>query len=88
MDASGGLPDGSKAEGVAALEDGLRRRPELFASTLAEKLMVFALGRGLEASDAPAIRRIVRDAAANDFRFSTLILGVVQSTPFTMRRSQ
>jgi hypothetical protein len=87
IDATGGLPDGSKFTGVAGLEDGLRNRPELFVGTLAEKLMTFALGRGIETYDAPAIRKIVHDARAKDFRFSSVILGIVNSTPFTMRRS-
>jgi Protein of unknown function (DUF1592)/Protein of unknown function (DUF1588)/Protein of unknown function (DUF1585)/Protein of unknown function (DUF1595) len=87
IDATGGLPDGSKFAGVAGLEDGLRKRPELFVGTLTEKLMTFALGRGIETSDAPAVRKVVRDAQAKDFRFSSVILGIVNSTPFTMRRS-
>jgi hypothetical protein len=87
VDAAGGLPDGSKFVGVAALEDGLRKRPELFVGTLTEKLLTFALGRGIESSDAPAVRRIVREAQANEFRFSSVIVGVVNSTPFTMRKA-
>ncbi len=87
IDATGGLPDGSKFTGVSGLEDGLRNRPELFAGTLTEKLMTFALGRGIETYDAPAVRKIVHDAQARDFRFSSVILGIVNSTPFTMRRS-
>jgi hypothetical protein len=87
IDASGGLPDGSRFTGVSGLEDGLRKRPELFVSTLTEKLMTFALGRGIETYDAPAVRRIVREAQAKDFRFSSVILGIVNSTPFNMRRS-
>jgi hypothetical protein len=87
VDATGGLPDGSKFIGVAPLEDGLRKRPELFVGTLTEKLLTFALGRGIESSDAPAVRRIVREAQANDYRFSSVILGVVNSTPFTMRKA-
>jgi mono/diheme cytochrome c family protein len=87
VDAAGGLPDGSKFVGVAALEDGLRKRPELFVGTLIEKLLTFALGRGIESSDAPAVRKIVREAQANEFRFSSVIVGVVNSTPFTMRKA-
>ena len=87
IDATGGLPDGSKFTGVAGLEEGLRSRPELFVNTLTEKLLTFALGRGIESYDAPAVRKIVRDAQVNDFRFSSVILGVVNSTPFTMRRA-
>jgi len=87
IDASGGLPDGSKFTGVSGLEHGLLHRPEIFVGTLTEKLLTFALGRGVEYYDAPAVRRIVRQAKADDFRFSSIILGIVNSTPFTMRTS-
>ncbi len=87
VDASGGLPDGQKFAGVAGLERGLLERPEIFAGTLAEKLLTYALGRGIESSDGPAIRKIVREAQAADYRFSSIILGVIQSTPFTMRQA-
>ncbi len=85
LDVSGGLPDGSVFEGVANLEDGLRERPELFVRTLSQKLLTFALGRGVEFYDAPAIRDIVREAKANEYRFSSIILGITQSVPFQMR---
>jgi len=87
VDASGGFSDGSIFSGVEGLEQALLRRPELFAGTVAEKLLVFALGRGVETHDEPALRQIVRGARASDFRFSSLILGVVNSTPFQMRKS-
>jgi cytochrome c553 len=87
VDNSGGLPDGSKFNGVAGLERGLLQRPEIFVGTLTEKLMTFALGRGLETYDAPAVRKVIREAQAKDYRFSSIILGLVQSTPFTMRKS-
>ena len=87
IDDAGGLPDGQTCTGVAGLEDGLRHRPELFLSTLTEKLLTFALGRGVEWYDAPAVRQIVRNAQANDARFSSLILSIANSTPFTMRSS-
>ena len=85
VDASGGLPDGSKFNGVAGLESALLARPELFAGTVVEKLFVFALGRGVTPQDAPAIREIVRHAAPGNYRLSALILGLVQSQPFQMR---
>jgi hypothetical protein len=88
VDAAGGLPDGSKFDGVAGLEQALLRRPELFVRTVTEKLFTFALGRAPEEYDAPAIRKIVRDARANDYRFSSLIVGLATSTPFQMRKSQ
>jgi len=88
VDVTGGLPDGSRFEGVAGLEAGLLKRPELFVGTLAEKLLTFALGRGVEPRDAPAIRKIVREARAADYRFSSLIVGIATSTPFQMRKSE
>jgi mono/diheme cytochrome c family protein len=88
IDNSGGLPDGGKFAGVSGLEEGLLKRPEIFVGTLAEKLLTFALGRGVEYYDAPAIRKVVRKAQAKDFRFSAVILGIVNSTPFQMRNFQ
>jgi mono/diheme cytochrome c family protein len=87
IDVSGALPGAGELHGVAGLEDALLKRPELFAGTLTEKLMTFALGRGIEYYDAPAVRRIVRDAGKDGYRFSSLILGIVKSTPFQMRKS-
>jgi len=87
IDASGGLPDGSTFQDVAGLERALLARPELFAETLSEKLLIFALGRGVEYYDAPAVREIVRRARAEHYRFSALMLGIVNSTPFQMRKS-
>lgn len=88
INASGGLPDGSTFAGVTGLEQALLNRPEMFVGTLAEKLMTFALGRGVESFDAPAIRKIVRNARDEDYRFSSLIVGIATSTPFQMRRSE
>jgi mono/diheme cytochrome c family protein len=88
IDASGGLPDGSKFSDVRGLEAALLRRPELFVGTFAEKLLTYASGRGVEYYDAPAIRAIVRDARSQEFRVSSIILGIVKSTPFQMRTSR
>jgi mono/diheme cytochrome c family protein len=88
IDASGGLPDGSHFEDVPGLEKALLSRPELFVGTFAEKLMTYALGRGVEYYDAPAIRAIVRDSRGHDFRVSSLVLGIVNSAPFQMRMSR
>lgn len=88
VDASGGLPDGSLFTGVDGLEQGLLQRPELFVTTLTERLLTFALGRGVEDFDAPAVRQIVREAKADNYRFSSLILGIANSTPMRMRQSQ
>jgi hypothetical protein len=87
IDVSGGLPDGSTFNGVGGLEEALLARPQLFVHTLTEKLLTYALGRGLEYYDAPAIRQIVRDAEMENYRFSELIMGIVKSVPFQMRRS-
>src|SRR6266513_2669291 len=87
IDVSGALPGVGELRGVAGLEDGVLSRPELFAGTLTEKLLTFALGRGIEYYDAPAVRRIVRDAEKDRYRFSSLILGIVKSTPFQMRKA-
>ena len=85
IDASGTLFDGSHFDGVAELEDALLARPELFVTTLTEKLLTFATGRGVTYDDAPAVRRIVREAAEEDYRFSAIVLGIVDSLPFQMR---
>jgi hypothetical protein len=86
VDASGGLPDGSNFTGVAGLEEGLLKRPEVFAGTVTEKLLTFALGRGVEHYDGPAIRKIFRDAQG-DYRLSSIIVGITKSAPFTMRKT-
>ncbi|MEO7274184.1 MAG: DUF1592 domain-containing protein [Vicinamibacterales bacterium] len=88
IEVSGGLPDGNTFIDVDGLEGALLRRPELFVGTVAEKLQTYALGRGIESYDAPAIRTIVREARAQDFRLSSIILGVVTSQPFQMRTSR
>jgi hypothetical protein len=88
VDAAGGLPNGAQFEGVEGLERALLERPELFVGTLAEKLLTFALGRGVDFNDAPAIRKVVRDAREQGYRFSSLIQGIAASTPFQMRRSR
>jgi len=87
IDPSGTLPDGTAFDGFPGLRDILLERREEFVTTVAEKLLTYALGRGVEYYDRPAIRAIVRDAAANEYRWSSLILGVARSLPFQMRRS-
>jgi mono/diheme cytochrome c family protein len=88
IDASGVLADGTKVSGVADLRAALLSRPNVFAGTMTEKLLTYALGRGLEYYDMPAVRAVTREAARNNYRFSSMILGIVESTPFQMRRSQ
>ncbi|MDZ4683932.1 MAG: DUF1592 domain-containing protein, partial [Planctomycetaceae bacterium] len=88
VDAAGGLPDGRRFTGVDGLEQALLSRPEIFVETLTEKLLTYALGRGLEPGDGPAIRRIVRETRADGDRFSAVITGIVNSVPFQRRRAE
>jgi mono/diheme cytochrome c family protein len=88
VDASGAVPGGGEFQGVDGLEKALLARPELFVTTLTENLMTFALGRGVEYYDAPAVRKIVRDSQKDEYRFSSIILGIVKSVPFQMRRAE
>ena len=88
VDASGGLPDGSQFVDVSGLEAALLKRPELFVTALTEKLLTYAAGRGVETYDAPAVRAIVREARASQYRMSAVVLGVVKSQPFQMRMSR
>lgn len=88
IDASGILPDGLTFSGPAGLRDLLLGRPDDFVGTVTEKLLTFALGRGLDYYDMPEIRAIVRAAAEDDYRWSSVILGVVESAPFQMRRNE
>lgn len=88
IDAAGSLPGSENFDGVAGLRLALLSRPDVFVTTATEKLLIYALGRGLEASDASAVRSITRSAADDDYKLSSLILGVIKSTPFQMRRSQ
>ena len=80
VDASGGLPDGNRFDDVNGLEAALLRRPELLAGAFAEKLLTYATGRGVEYYDAPAIRTIVRKAQSQDFRISSILLGLESSS--------
>ena len=89
IDASGALPDGAPFDGPATFRDALLREPwatEL-ATTVTEKLLTYAIGRGLEYYDAPAVRRILRDAEPGGYRWSSLMLGIVESVPFQMQRA-
>jgi len=89
IDASGVLPDGTPFRGPAELQRVLlESKSSEFVATATERLLTYALGRGVESYDAPAIRSIIREAAPNNYRWSSLILGIVKSTPFQMRRSR
>jgi hypothetical protein len=87
INASGVLPSGRELSGWVALRRFLQSEPEQFVRTVTEKLLTYALGRQLESYDQPAIRKIIRDAKASDYRWSAIILGVVKSAPFQKRRS-
>jgi hypothetical protein len=85
IDASGQLVDGTQINGVVELRKALVRDPRTFVQTLTERLLTYALGRGLTASDMPAVRAIARDAQRDNYRFSSVVLGIVRSVPFEMR---
>ena len=88
IDASATMPSGEAFEGPAGLRRVLLSRGDDFAATVTEKLLAYALGRGLEYSDRPAVRRILRNAADDDYTWSSIVLGIVESTPFQWRRSR
>jgi len=85
IDASGQFLDGTQVSGVVGLRQAVLRHPEAFVGTLSEKLLMYGVGRGLESTDMPVVRKIVRDAAAQDYRMGSIILGIVKSAPFQMR---
>jgi mono/diheme cytochrome c family protein len=87
IDAAGALPDGTKFSGLAEFRNALAAHPERFVRTLTERLLTYALGRGVTYYDAPAMRTVAREAAQNDYRFSSMILGIVNSLPFQKRRT-
>ena len=86
VNAQGTMADGETAVGVAGLRAALLKRPEVFVQTLTEKLMTYGLGRGLQYYDMPVVRAILREAAGQDNRFSSIILGIVKSPAFEMRK--
>jgi mono/diheme cytochrome c family protein len=88
IDVSGALPDGTKFEGPSELRKLLLSHREQFVETMTEKLLTYALGRGVEYYDMPAVREILRSAAPSDYSWSSLVLGIVKSPAFQMRRSQ
>jgi hypothetical protein len=87
IDVSGALPDGTQFQGPGGLQQLLLSHREDFVATVTEKLLTYALGRGLEYYDMPTVRAITRQAAAHDYRWTSIILGIVKSTPFQLRRS-
>jgi hypothetical protein len=85
IDAAGVLADGTPVDGPQELRAALTAKPEIFAGAVAEKLLIYALGRGLEPADMPVVRGILRNAAKDDYRLSSIVLGIVDSLPFQMR---
>jgi hypothetical protein len=85
VDASGVLPDGTKFDGARGLLDVILTRPEQFAGTLTERILTYALGRGLAHFDAPTVRTVVREAAPSNYAFASIVTGIVKSVPFRMR---
>jgi len=88
VDARAELPDGTKINGPAELRKVLLNHSDEFLTNITEKLMTYALGRGLGAADAPAVRKVKREAASAEYRFAELVQGIVASTPFQMRMAQ
>ncbi len=88
IDATGVMPDGRQFEGPTGLRVVLLHAPDQFVTTVTEKLMTYALGRGIEYFDAPTIRDIVRNAEREDYRFASIVSGIVNSTPFQMRKAR
>jgi hypothetical protein len=85
IDASAQLVDGTAIDGPASLRKALLNRPEAFVTAMTEKLLMYGVGREIKYYDMPAVRAVMKDAAANRYRFSDLIMGVVKSSPFQMR---
>jgi hypothetical protein len=85
IDTAGVLPDGTPVNGPVQLREALMKRPDVFVSAVTENLLIYALGRGLEPTDMSVVRSIVRNAKQKDYKFQDLIMGIVQSAPFTMR---
>ena len=85
IDASGQFVDGTNVDGVIPLRRALMKRPDVFVRTMTQKMLTYALGRGVEDSDMPTVRAIVRDSSKQDYRFSSVVLGIVNSAPFQMR---
>lgn len=85
IDVSSKLADGTVVDGLAGVKQLILKDPQRFVAAVTDKLLMYGIGRNVQYFDAPAVRRIVRDAAANDYKFDALVLGVIQSAPFQMR---
>jgi hypothetical protein len=86
IDNTGVYPDGTRIDGLAGLRQVMVNHSTRFLTNVTNKLLTYALGRGVEYYDAPSVRLILRDAAPQDYRFSSIVLGIVRSAPFQMRR--
>jgi hypothetical protein len=87
IDPTGQLADGTPIDGPVALRKAVLKRSEMFVRTLTEKLMTYGLGRGIERADRPLVRTVVRGAAPRDYRWSAIVLGIVRSAPFQMKKA-
>ena len=88
IDSAAQLADGTAVTGPATLRAAILRRPDMFARNITEMLLTYALGHGVEHHDMPYVRSILRESAGGDYRFSSLVLGIVKSVPFQRRRSE
>ena len=88
IDSTGTLFTGASVEGIVGVRREILKRPEVFVGVLTEKMLTYALGRGLEYYDMPAVRKIVHDSRATNYRFSSIVLGVVRSVPFQMKETK
>jgi hypothetical protein len=88
IDPSGVLFDGASLDGVVGLRKAILDRPEVFVGVFTEKMMTYALGRGLEFYDMPAVRKVVQDARGSNYRFSSMVLGIVKSAPFQLKEAK
>ena len=85
LDTAGALADGTKINGPVALREAILGRPDAFATVITDRMLTYALGRGLEPSDMPVVRRIVKKAAQNNYSLSSIVMGIIESAPFQMR---
>jgi hypothetical protein len=88
INTSGTLFNGASVDGVVGLRQNLVAQPQIFVGVMTEKMLTYALGRGIEYYDMPSVRKIVQDARNKDYRFSSIVLGIVRSTPFQMKEAK
>jgi hypothetical protein len=88
IDASGTLFNGAKVDGASALREMIASHPDVFVGVMTEKMLIYALGRGIDHRDMPVVRKIVADARGKDYRFSSIVLGIATSTPFQFKEAK